>query len=292
MTADAARLLDSALPTVDWSVPPRGATRDIVSAPSGELARLSLGPVGAPRVVLVPGATGSKEDFALITPLLAAAGLRTESYDLAGQYESHAAGPENLDPPQRHYTLELFVADLLAVIGTGPAPVHLVGYSFGGTVAAVVAARHPALVASLALLSAPPLAGQSFRGFKVLGPLSGGMSGHVGAGLMIWGITRNVNRSPRERLEFVRARLTLTRRSSVDDIIELMKQVPELDAELAASGIPLLVAVGTGDIWPVSLHRAYADRIGARLTVLHTGHTPNETAPHQLTEALLANLRR
>ena len=290
-TASTAEELDAALPDIDWSTPPPGALRDAVDAPSGRLARLSLGPADGPRVVLAPGATGSKEDFGLMMPLLAAAGYRTESYDLAGQYESHDAGPENLDPPQQRYTLELFVDDLLAVIRSGATPVHLVGYSFAGTVAAVVTARHPELVASLALLSTPPLAGQSFRGFKVLGPLSGAMTGHVGAGLMIWGVRRNFNRSPRGRLDFVRARFALTRRSSVDDIITAMKDVPDVDEGLRASGVPILVAVGTGDIWPVSAHRAFAERIGARLDVFRTGHTPNETAPHQLSEALLSNFR-
>ncbi|MHA7985886.1 alpha/beta fold hydrolase [Rathayibacter sp. CAU 1779] len=276
----------------DWRALPPGAVKDAVVAPSGELARVSVGPVDGVRIVLAPGVTGSKEDFNRMAPLLADAGYRVESYDLAGQYESHGAGPENLDPPGRHYTLDLFVDDLLAMIGTGSTPVHLVGYSFAGTVAAMVTARHADLVSSLALLSSPPLAGQSFRGFKVIGLFSGPMSGHLGAGLMIWGTRTNLNRSPSERISFVRERFALTRRSSVDDIIALMKEVPDLDDELRASGVPLLVAVGTRDVWSVRMHRAYAERIGARLAVLETGHTPNETAPHQLTDAILANIRR
>ncbi|NNC11435.1 alpha/beta fold hydrolase [Planctomonas sp. JC2975] len=286
------RRKDEAPIAFDWGALPSGAVKDAVAAPSGQLARLSLGPADGVRIVLAPGVTGSKEDFSRMAPLMADAGYRAESYDLAGQYESHSAGPENLDPPGRHYTLDLFVDDLLAVIGTGSTPVHLVGYSFAGTVAAMVAARHPGLVASLALLSTPPLAGQSLRGFKVVGPLSGPISPHVCAGLMIWGTRRNLNRSPRERIAFVRERFEMTRRSSVDDIIGLMKGVPDLDDELRASGIPLLVAVGTRDVWPVRMHRAYAERIGARLSVLDTGHTPNETAPYQLTDEILANIRR
>lgn len=289
---DPERRLDASLRVADWAAAPSGAVRDTVAAPSGGLARLSLGSTDGSRVLLVPGATGSKEDFGLMLPLLTDAGYRAESYDLAGQYESHAAGPENLHPPLDRYTLELFVDDLLAVIRAGSAPVHLLGYSFAGTVASVVAARHPELVESLTLMSSPPLAGQSFRGFKVLGPFSGPMPAHVGAGLLIWGVRMNVNRSPRERLAFVRERFALTRRSSVDDIIELMKHVPDLDAELRASGVPVLIAVGKGDIWPVAAHRAYAERIRANIVVFDTGHTPNETAPHQLTAALLEHFRR
>jgi alpha-beta hydrolase superfamily lysophospholipase len=52
-----------------------------------------MGPPDGRRVVLVPGATGSKEDFRRVLPLLAAAGYRAESFDLAGQFESAGAGP-------------------------------------------------------------------------------------------------------------------------------------------------------------------------------------------------------
>jgi pimeloyl-ACP methyl ester carboxylesterase len=284
---EVAERLDAALAPTDWSVPPEGSIRDVVAAPSGSLARLSLGDADAERVVLVPGATGSKEDFNRMLPLLADAGYLAESYDMAGQFQSHEAGPENLEPPGTAYTLDLFVEDLLAVVGTGSAPVHLVGYSFAGTVASVLAARHPELVASLTLLSAPPLAGQSLRRFKVLGPISGLISGRATAALMIWGVCKNFNRSPRDRVAFVRARFALTRRSSVGDILDLMKRVPDVEAELRASGIPLLVAIGTSDIWPVAAHREFAARIGARLAVFDTGHSPCETAPHQLTEAML-----
>ena len=54
-------------------------------------------------------------------PLLAAAGYFTLSFDLAGQYQSAAAGPE-VTPPRAHYDHELFVNDLLAVLGSSTAP--------------------------------------------------------------------------------------------------------------------------------------------------------------------------
>ncbi len=46
-------------------------------------------------MLLAPGVSGSKEDFVLVAPVLAAAGYYVQSYDLAGQYESAAAGPSD-----------------------------------------------------------------------------------------------------------------------------------------------------------------------------------------------------
>ena len=90
---DEARLLDQAIPDLDWRAFPSGTEQTPFDAPSGPLARVALGPITGPRVVLVHGATGSKEDFVLMMPLLAASGYRVEAFDLAGQYESADAGP-------------------------------------------------------------------------------------------------------------------------------------------------------------------------------------------------------
>ena len=93
MVGDNAEQLDAMLPEIDWAVLPVGAVRSRFAAPSGQLAMVSLGDPGNPRVLLVPGVTGSKEDFTLMMPELAAAGYHVQSFDLAGQYESAAAGP-------------------------------------------------------------------------------------------------------------------------------------------------------------------------------------------------------
>lgn len=289
-TADAARR-DAALSPIDWSVHPPGSTADVVDVPSGRLARIAMGSPAGERVVLVPGMTGSKEDFVLMMPLLAAGGYRVEAFDMAGQYESHAAGPENLDPPGSHYTLELFVDDLVTVLDAQPGPAHVLGYSFAGTVAAVAAVRRPDLFASLTLLSAPPLAGQALRGFKILGPLSPFVPGRALGRPFIAALKRNVHRAPHDRAAFVTARFGLTRPSSVGDILALMKRTPDVAADLRATGIPVLVATGTGDVWHVEAHREFAERLGAPFVALRTGHSPCETAPHQLTLAMLALAR-
>ncbi|MRG61371.1 alpha/beta fold hydrolase [Agromyces sp. CFH 90414] len=283
-----AEMLDRAIPDFDWRTLPEGAEPDVFDAPSGPLARIALGPRDGRRVLLIPGATGSKEDFVLMLPLLAAAGFRVESYDLAGQYESHLAGPWRTDPPRERYDADLFLADLLAVLDSGTQPVHVLGYSFAGTLAQQALVARPDAFASLTLLSSPPEPGQAFRGIKRIGPLSAFTTPHQGAALMLWGIRNNLNRVPPGRLAFVRERFALTRRDSVDDLIACMMRTPDLRAEVAAATIPKLVAVGAHDLWPVELHQRSAREIGARFSVYATGHSPCETAPHQLVRDMLA----
>lgn len=279
--------LDKRLPRTDWSTWPTGAVRDRVVVPSGSLARVAMGPHGASRVVLVPGATGSKEDFLRVMPLLAAAGYRVESFDLAGQFESTTAGPENLTPPSTVYELDLFVNDLIAVLKDGDSPAHLLGYSFAGTVAAVTAVRRPDLVATLTLLSTPPTAGRALRGMKWVGWLAGRASGRVAATTLLTGIRWNLEGGSRDRHAFVRTRLRRTRLASVRDIMALMANTPDVAAPLRATGIPVLLAIGTHDLWPLRRHRAFAAAIGASIAIYRAGHAPGETAPHQLAADLL-----
>jgi pimeloyl-ACP methyl ester carboxylesterase len=286
-TIDDALERDSRIPDLDWTVFPDGTVRDVFEAPSGGLARVSLGNPRRGRVVLIPGVTGSKEDFTLMFPLLADAGYRVESFDLAGQYESHAAGPQHLTPPRERYDYGLYIDDLVSILEADPTPAHVLGYSFAGLVAQLTLAERPELFASLTLLSTPPASGQVFRGVKRIGWLSNHLTPHQAAGLLIWGVSNNLNKVPPQRFAFVKSRFDLTRRTSVDDIARAAMSTPDITGIVRAAGIPKLVAVGAHDLWPTEQHADYAERIGADLAVYKTGHSPCETAPHQLVRDML-----
>jgi pimeloyl-ACP methyl ester carboxylesterase len=287
--ATAARA-DATLGPIDWAAPVARAAYPRFVVPSGELAGVVVDPAGpangvdapAERVLLLPGLTGSKEDFALVLPLLADAGFRAEAVDLAGQFESAAAGP----PPGEHYDYPLFVDDTLALLDAG-GPAHVVGYSFAGIVAQLAAVERPDLVRSLTLVSTPPAYGNGFRGVSWIGWASGAAPARVASSLMLWGIRNNLNGVDPERLAFVRRRFALTRRDSVDDAIGLMMHIPDVRAAVAALDVPKLVAVGKHDLWPVRRHERFASSIGARVGVYGSGHSPNETAPHQLVADLV-----
>lgn len=285
-TIDDALARDREIPDIDWREFPPGTVHDRFEAPSGPLARVRLGGADAPRVLLISGVAGSKEDFIRLFPLLADAGYRVESFDLAGHWESADAGPGNLHPPRDHYDYRLFLDDMIAILEDGSAPVHVLGYSFAGLLAELALVERPDLFASLTLMAAPPATGQVFRGVKHIGPISD-MPPHRAAGLILWGIRYNLNRTPPLRIAFVRERMAVTGRAVIDDVVGEMMATPDFADAVAAAGIPKLIAVGEQDLWPTAQHAAYAERIGAELAVYPTGHAPCETAPHQLVRDML-----
>ncbi|MER6787481.1 alpha/beta hydrolase [Streptomyces sp. NPDC000658] len=85
-----------------------------------------------------------------VAPAFAAAGLDVVMYDLRGHGRS--------ERPARGYTLDHNIDDLEALLDrlavTGP--VHLVGNSYGGTIAFGFAARRPERAASVSLIESEP----------------------------------------------------------------------------------------------------------------------------------------
>jgi len=85
-----------------------------------------------------------------VAPAFAAAGLDVVMYDLRGHGRS--------ERPAAGYTLDDNIDDLEALLDrlgvTGP--VHLVGNSYGGTIAFGYAARHPGRAASVTLVESEP----------------------------------------------------------------------------------------------------------------------------------------
>ena len=102
--------------------------------------------------LLVPGFTGSKEDFTPFLPYLAERGRSACAYSQRGQADS--AAPEGVE----NYRLADFVGDLIEVaraMGASERPIHLLGHSFGGVIARQAAVVAPELFRSVTLLDAP-----------------------------------------------------------------------------------------------------------------------------------------
>ena len=93
---------------------------------------------------------------------------------------------------------------------------------------------------------------------------------------------------PAPMRDFLHARIMATRSANLVGIAESMATEPDRTAELAATGVPMLVAYGENDFaWPTSVLADYADRLGARhAEIAGAGHSPNEEAPEALAVVL------
>jgi pimeloyl-ACP methyl ester carboxylesterase len=132
----------------------RQVTESIVT-PAGVFTAEVAGPADGPLVLFLHGFPQSRHTWQAQQPALAADGWRTVAFDQRGYSPGVRPDPAEL----RNYHVDRLVDDVLTVAtacGAGPGrPFHLVGHDWGGAVAWLVADRHPAQLASLAVLSRP-----------------------------------------------------------------------------------------------------------------------------------------
>ena len=131
---------------------PNSAARTTMPSSVGPLAALDAGSAdAAATVLLLPGYTGSKEDFAPILDPLADNGYRAIAIDLPGQFES--SGPLD-EADYSPLALGAVCAEVVRDLAQH-SPVVLLGHSFGGLVArGAVLAGAP--IAGLVLLCSGP----------------------------------------------------------------------------------------------------------------------------------------
>lgn len=268
---------------------PRGALRTSYDVPAGPLAAVALTPPD-PRgtVVLVPGFSGSKEDFGPLLPDLAAGGWRVVALDQRGQYES--LGPD--DPAA--YTVDTLAADLLIVLEQLAAPVHLVGHSFGGLVCRRAALRRPDLLASLTLMGSGP-AGLTGPRVDVLTHLpevlaAGGMAAVADASEALSDADPDGPDLPPEVRAFLRRRWLASSGAGLLGTAEALRTEPDRVDALRGTGLPLLVLHGQDDdAWAPALQAEMAERLGAAYEVVPGArHSPAVEQPEATAKALLA----
>ncbi len=264
------------------------ATARTLPGLAGPLAALDTGGTGQ-TVLMLPGYTGSKEDFAPLLAPLAADGYRVVAIDLRGQYES--PGPD--DPAA--YTVAELAADVVAVAhllrGQSGTP-HLVGHSFGGLVGRAAVLADPGAFRSLTLLGSGPaaLTGPRVALLDHLDPLldAGGVP-LVQATLEQLAATDERARAvPEATRAFYAARLLRTTAAGLRGMAHAMTTEPDRVAELAAAGVPLLVAHGEADdAWLPDVQADMARRLGARHEVVpHAIHSPAVENPPRTVAAL------
>jgi pimeloyl-ACP methyl ester carboxylesterase len=263
---------------------PEGVRAGRIRTERAEFAVLEAGATG-PRVVFVPGWTGSKEDFVALLAPLAEAGYRVVAMDQKGQYETAGSTVES------EYSLPALTDDLIALIDQIGAPVHLVGHSFGGLVARRAAIADPAAVASLTLLGSGP--GPVRVDSHALLQAMADAIPRIGLPAT-WEAKRAYERSqgsvepPPEIERFMRARFLANDPTSLRAMTLHLTTAEDVVDALAGTGVPVLVAFGADDDgWPLGEQRSMADRLGAPVAVIAgAGHSPAAEQPEQTVAVL------
>ncbi len=260
----------------------------------GHVAALDIQPDGghgrAPSgtVLMIPGYTGSKEDFAPLFDPLASAGFRAVSIDLPGQYQSD--GPD--DPTV--YTSVWFgsvVRELARQLQRENAveqhrdtlePITLLGHSFGGLVCRAAAIDEPQLFDSLTLLCSGPskIGGVRARMIEELRPLQTEGKAVIYAALerlqlQLIPEARLIARLPR-LVAFLRERFIASSLACMRGMADAITSEPDRVAELARTGVPILVCHGALDNgWSPEVQASMAARLGAHHIVIpDASHSP------------------
>lgn len=242
-------------------------------------AAVAVEPVGT--VLLVPGYTGSKEDFIALLGPLAEAGYRAVAVDGRGQYQTPGAA----DPSG--YRLGALAEDVLAQAAALGGRVHLLGHSLGGLISRGAVLRDPDPFRSLTLLSSGPGRLSRWPRWRVRMlsksmPLVG-MRG-------VWRIMNPRPARPGDRIgDFLRHRWMATQPRQLNATGRLLRYEPDRVELLAATGVPVHVVSGERDgAWPVEWMDDMAERLGARRSVVKGAeHSPNAEQPDATAAALL-----
>jgi pimeloyl-ACP methyl ester carboxylesterase len=240
--------------------------------------------------LLLPGFTGSKEDFNPLHVPLAERGYRTVAVDGRGQYESD--GPEH---DEAAYAQEELARDVLAQAAALGQPVHLLGHSLGGQIsrAAVLLDHTPFL--SLTLMASGPahISEPQQQRVKLLRDALAVMSMAE-----VWEAIQAME-APEETVthaldsglddrDDLRRRWLATKPAQLIATGRQLCAEPDRVAELAAVALPFhVLSGGLDDTWPLSLLDDMAVRLGARRTVIEGAeHSPNTDRPLETARAL------
>jgi pimeloyl-ACP methyl ester carboxylesterase len=279
---------------------PARVRRTEIETPRGRFAALAaesaFGVNERQPALLVPGYTGSKEDFLPVLESLAAAGRAVTAIDMRGQYQSAPAASS------AGYQLDQLASDLIAVaasIAGDIGQVHMLGHSFGGLIARHAVLAEPTTFLSLTLLGSGPgtISGaraQALRNVLIfLQPANGDVDALRGMITQIWDRQLEpqalAEGTPQDIIEFLRDRTVRSCPVGLAEMARHLLDFPDRTAELAAVGsLPILVSYGENDdAWPPDVQELMAKRLGAqRVCIPAAAHSPAVEAP-ETTAAML-----
>ena len=290
---------------------PGGVRRTTIHTSRGAFAALEAAPASGvcerEAALLVPGYTGSKEDFLAILDLLADGSRQVIAMDMRGQFETAAAADQD------GYRAAALGADIAAVIHATGAR-HLVGHSYGGL------AVREAVLAEAGLLEAAGLAGADLEVESVTlmssgpGALNGPRAREVRLLLSSLGVTDDsipdrdtlaagiaeiwhaqlepqaiAAGVPAPMVAFLGRRMLSNDPTGLVLMARHMLTAPDRTAELAAlDQLPMLVIYGEDDnAWSPAAQEKMARRLNARRVCIPGAvHSPSVEAPATTAAAL------
>lgn len=271
----------------------------VIDTPRGSFAALTGSASGISErqpAMLVPGYTGSKEDFLAILDSLAAAGRSVIAIDMRGQYQSGPAAGKS------GYELDQLAEDLVAVaaaIAGDAGRVHLLGHSFGGLIARQATLAAPTAFLSLTLLGSGPgtiggVRAQTLRDLlDFLEPAGADVDVLKTMIAQVWhGQLRpqaEAEGTPGEIIDFLADRALLSCPLGLAEMARHLLNCPDRTDELAAlEHLPKLVSYGENDdAWPPDIQDMMAKRLRAeRVCIPGAAHSPAVEAP-ETTAAML-----
>jgi len=266
---------------------PEGVAATTIETSRGPFATHAVRvPDPVAHVLLIPGWTGSKEDFTPLLPLLASVGFDATAYDQRGQFETPGADDDD-------YSLAGFAADAASIArACSTEPTHLLGHSFGGLVAQTAALESTSTWRTLSLLCTGPGAlGESAE--RPLSQLARAL-GRVPL-VEIHRLRENgVKRLP-DIGAFLERRFTSNSVASLKAMTEYLMRAPDLITDIQRLPVPVWVGRGEDDdAWPHDAQAAMAQRLGVDIHVVgDSAHSPAVENPQGLADAwfpfLLAN---
>ncbi|MFC0629087.1 alpha/beta fold hydrolase [Kribbella deserti] len=257
---------------------PGGVVPATLETDRGSFATLQAVPdIGIPlgTALLVPGWTGSKEDFTPLVAELAAFGWRAVAVDQRGQHET--PGPE--DPAA--YTLAELGADVVAMSKALGGYSQLVGHSFGGLVAREAVLIDPSVFSTITLLCSGPAGFSDEAKRQGLEMLAFGLENLPIEQVYDLKLDHDSKdpswvAPPEEIAAWLRRRFTANVPVSLASITRRLLDAEDRTDELAKTGVRTQVVYGeTDDGWPRPVQDTMAEALGISAQVVpDAGHSP------------------
>ena len=240
--------------------------------------------IHAGTILMIPGFSGSKEDFVAIMPTLSSLGWHCFAIDQYGQPATFGSNNEN------DFTMDLYAQDVIDIANSFPEPIHILGHSFGGLVSQVAVSKSIKSFASITLMCSGPGALPRNRW--------GGLPRLVKATdkykmSTIWFLKTvaekmvGYRKFSRKVRKWRRQRWIKTNPFSIKSMGNLLMHTEPISEKLIKTfeknQIPVLVLTGEkDDIWPLDVQQKMAQMLnGKYIEIFGAGHSPAREMPNE-----------